>query len=291
MSLANVTKFADFRRVTYGDEGMLIIPSYSKSSYNDYNREEKPKENKDMNAMGMFNGMLKRLEPDMVRLGINGELAVKTPNGSSYKTYNVKTGNLVNVTQFCFDLGKDLFFAVPTAKVQVGDIVLLEDANAPNGIAPKCVVSLKDGKTIEVMDYGTNQIQTIVPERHFFLGQMYFYSKITSFIPIGNLKDKKGTAKLGQLMAMQAVFGGNSGGFSPFGGNGDDNIFMSMYKMSLMTKMMNGGEMADMFDFSNMFEFEVPDFDITDPENETPEEKKARLKAELAALEAEEENK
>jgi hypothetical protein len=234
----------------------------------------------------MFNGMFKKLEPGMVRLGINGELAVKTPKGNSYKTFNVKTGNLVNVSQFCFDIGQDLFFAVPTAKVKVGDIVLLEDSSAPNGIAPKCVVSLKDGKTIEVMDYGTNQIQTIVPERHFFLGQMYFYSKITSFIPIGNLKDKKGTSKLGQLMAMQAMFGGNSG-FNLFGGNSESPM-AAMWQMSMMAKMMNG-EMSDMFDFSNMFEFEVPDFDITDPENETVEEKKARLKAELEALEAEEE--
>jgi len=42
-----------------------------------------------------------------------------------------------------------------------------------------------------------------------------------------------------------------------------------------------------MFDF----DFEEADFDPTAEQVETPEEKKARLKAELAALEAEEEKK
>jgi hypothetical protein len=47
-----------------------------------------------------------------------------------------------------------------------------------------------------------------------------------------------------------------------------------------------GGDNDDLFDFSGMFDLEIPDVDVNG--DETLEAKKARLKAELAAIEDEE---
>lgn len=247
-----------------------------------------------MDVNGMFSKMFKPLKPGMVRIGLNGELAVKS--GSGYKTYNVKTGNLVNVQNFCFDLGQDLFICVPTAKVKIGDIIILDDPNAPQGVAPKCVTALEDGKTIKVMDFRTNEIQTIVPERHFFLGKMYFYNKVHSLIPIGDLKGGSGAGKFGKILGKMAMMSAITGGKGfNFNGNSngeeeDDNKnpFAAMAPMLMMSSVFGGD---NDFDFEGMFDLEIPDVDIDGEKVETPEEKKARLKAELAALEAEEEKK
>ena len=55
-----------------------------------------------------FNGMFGKVAPGMCRLTMNGNVAVKCSNG--YKTYNVKKGTLTNVTNFCFNIGDEMFF-------------------------------------------------------------------------------------------------------------------------------------------------------------------------------------
>lgn len=70
--------------------------------------------------------------------------------------------------------------------------------------------------------------------------------------------------------------------------NGDTN---SMLGMMMMSSMLNGKDSDN--DLSEMFDFDFVDADLdpdtmTENTSETLEEKKARLKAELAALEAEE---
>jgi len=238
-----------------------------------------------MDVNGMFGKFLKPIKPGMVRIGLNGELAVKS--GSGYKTYNAKTKQLVNVQDFCFDIGQDLFICVPTAKVKVGDIIVLDDPDAPQGVAPKCVTALEDGKTIKVMDYRTNEIQTIVPERHFFLGKMFFYNKIHSLIPIGDLAGSKGTDKFGKLLGKMALMNALSGKGFNFGGNGDGEGNGGLNGLALMALFGGGlGGDNDLFDFSGMFDLEIPDVDVNG--DETLEAKKARLKAELAAIEDEE---
>lgn len=239
-----------------------------------------------MDVNGMFGKFLKPIKPGMVRIGLNGELAVKS--GSGYKTYNAKTKQLVNVQDFCFDIGQDLFICVPTAKVKVGDIIVLDDPDAPQGVAPKCVTALEDGKTIKVMDYRTNEIQTIVPERHFFLGKMFFYNKIHSLIPIGDLAGSKGTDKFGKLLGKMALMNAISGKGFNFGGGSGDGEGNGLNGLALMALFGGGlgGDNEDLFDFSGMFDLEIPDVDVNG--DETLEAKKARLKAELAAIEDEE---
>lgn len=69
---------------------------------------------------GMFDGMFRKVGPDMCRLTMNGKIAVRTAPGV-YKSYDVKRNRLVNHSNFAFDVGNDWFFVVPTNHVKVGD--------------------------------------------------------------------------------------------------------------------------------------------------------------------------
>lgn len=206
---------------------------------------------------GMFSGLFGHLGKGMCRLSINGDVAVKTSNG--YKTYNVNTGRLTNVSQFCFDIGQEFFFVMPTTKAKTGDILLVDGH-------PKCVIKNNGNKTITVMDYENSSIQEIVPERHVFMGQTYFYRKIVSMFGSGNfLKGSKGTNKMMKLMMMKEMFGGMTGN-STTGSNG----FAAMMPMMMMGQMMGDGN-SGFGDFSEMFDLDIDDdteVDITDTEEE-----------------------
>ena len=210
-----------------------------------------------MDMAGMFNGMFGHLGAGMCRLGINGDMAVKTSNG--YKTYNVKTGSLTNVTQFCFDIGQEFFFVMPTTKARKGDILLIDGH-------PKCVIENNNNKTIKVMDYENSAIQEIVPERHIFMGQTYFYRKIVSMFGSGNfLKGSKGMNKMMKLMMMKEMFGGM---FGKSGNTGDTgNAFASMLPMMLMGNMFGGDKDSEFGNFSEMFDLDFDSDDETDDKN------------------------
>ena len=181
------------------------------------------------NINGMFNGMFGRIGEGMCRLSLNGNLAIKTSSG--YKTYDVETGRLTNVNQFCFDIGQEMFFVMPTTTAKRGDILLVDGK-------PKCVIENKKNDTIRVMDYESSAIQEIVPERHIFMGQVYFYRKIVSMFGSGNfLKGTKGLNKMFKLMMMKEMFNGNSGN--------SGNNFMNMFFMS---QMFNNSDFSEMFD-------------------------------------------
>lgn len=204
-----------------------------------------------------FNGLFGKLGPGMCRLSANGGIAVKTSNG--YKTYNVKTGKLVNCSNFCFDIGDEMFFSIPTNKVAVGNIILVNRT-------PRCVIEVKRN-AITVLNYENNTIETIVPERHVFMGNTYFYGRIMS--PFGNMFGKGGGMKqMLQLMMMSKMFG--AGGTGDMGGG---NAFGNMMMMSMMC-----GNKDNVF--SGMFEgmFDEADSDISllggddDDEDDTDED-------------------
>ncbi len=214
-----------------------------------------------MDMNGMFNGMFGHLGSGMCRLGINGNVAVKTANG--YKTYNVETGNLTNVTQFCFDIGQEFFFVMPTTKAKKGDILLIDGH-------PKCVIENKDNKTIKVMDYENSAIQEIVPERHVFMGQTYFYRKIVSMFGTNNfLKGSKGMGKMFKLMMLKEIMGGMLGGSR---NSGSDNPLAGMLPMMMMGNMFGGDKDGGLGDFTEMFDL---DFDGEDEEDKPTDDKKA----------------
>lgn len=170
------------------------------------------------NLEKVFNGMLGKVAPGMCRITMNGGIAVKCSNG--YKTYNVKKETLTNVTNFCFNVGDEMFFVIPTNKVEVGDIIIV------NG-KPKCVIEATK-KTIKVIDYETSEIREVVPERHVFMGSAYFYGKVVSMF--GNLfKKGKGLGNVMKMVMLSQMMGGDKSGMGGIG------------QMMAMSMMMGGG--------------------------------------------------
>ncbi len=170
----------------------------------------------------LFNGICGKVQAGMCRLTMNGNIAVKCSGG--YKTYNTKKGRLTNVTNFCFDIGSDFFFVIPTCKVVKGDIIIVDGK-------PKCVIEKqKDKDVITVIDYESSEIRQLVPERHVFMGSVYYYGKIVSMF--GNsFKNGKGMGNMFKMMMFSQMMNGKTNG----GGLGDMGSMMAM-------SMMMGGE-------------------------------------------------
>jgi len=183
------------------------------------------------NFQNEFGGMFGKLAPDMCRLTVNGGIAVKCSNG--YKTYNVKKGTLTNVTNFSFNIGDEMFFRIPTNKAEVGDIIIV------NG-RPKCVIEANKN-VIKVIDYENSEIREVVPERHIFMGNTYFYAKIVSFF--GNMfKSGKGPENIMKIMMLSQMMGGNANGSNGIGGMGQ------MMAMSMLMGSGNSNPFEGMFD-------------------------------------------
>ena len=217
-----------------------------------------------------FNGKFGKIANGMCRITINGNIAIKTSSG--YKTYSVKNGTLTNVNNFCFDLGCDFFFVMPTMKVKAGDIILVDGK-------PKCVIEATK-KIITAIDYETSEIKQIVPERHVFMGNVFFYGKIVSLLGNGLGCGKKGGffKNMLKLKMMSSMMGGEGG--SGFGGNG-----------LAMMMLMGNGSMDGLFDgFDEDGEDDDEDGDaftlFDDSENEDEEDapKAKAKKAKKAAV-------
>ena len=199
------------------------------------------------NLQSTFNGMFGKVAPGMCRLTMNGNIAVKC--GSSYKSYNVSKGTLTNVTNFCFNVGDEMFFVIPTNKVEVGDIILV---GTPGNQKPKCVTKA-DKKIIEVIDYENSEVRQVVPERHVFMGSTYFYGKIVSMF--GNsFKGGKGLGNIMKMMMFSQMMG-NGQGNNNGGGMGNLGQMMAM-------SMFMGGK--DNNPFEGMFDFSL---DASEEEN------------------------
>ena len=194
-----------------------------------------------------MNGMFGKIAPGMCKLSMSGGIAVKTSNG--YKSYNVKTGRLTNCSNFVFGNTEEFFFVIPTNKVEVGDIILISGK-------PKCVIGVEKNK-ITVINYEDSTIDTVLPERHVFMGNTYFYGKIVSMFGNDFKGGKKGMNKMMSYMMMSEFMKGNNATY-PNGNAVNNNSMLPMMFM------MSGGGFTDMFD--GMF-----DFDEEESENETEE--------------------
>ena len=178
------------------------------------------------NFMGKMFG---RVGSGMVRMSMNGDMAIKTSNG--YKTYDAESGALVNCDNFVFDIGSEMFFLIPTNKVQKGDIILASGK-------PHCVIGAEKNR-IEALRYEDGSIVNIVPERHVFMGQTYFYGKIVSMF--GNMKGK-GMNSMMKYMMMSEMMKGKSDAMSNMlpmmflmgnGGGAMDNMFEGMFDLGM----------------------------------------------------------
>ena len=185
------------------------------------------------NFMGKMFG---KIGSGMVRMSMNGDMAVKTSSG--YKTYDVVSGTLVNCDNFVFDIGSEMFFLIPTNKVQKGDIILASGK-------PHCVIDAEKNR-IEALRYEDGSIVSIVPERHIFMGQTYFYGKIVSMF--GNMKGK-GMNSMMKYMMMSEMMKGNK----------SDSNFANMLPMMFL--MGNGGAGMDNM-FEGMFDFNMDETEI-----------------------------
>ena len=191
-----------------------------------------------------MNKMFGKIEPGMCRLTMNGGIAVKTANG--YRSYNVKTGRLTNCENFVFNIGEEFFFLIPTNKVAKGDIILASGK-------PKCVIEVNKDK-ITVVSYEDSTIETIIPERHMFMGNTYFYGKIVSMFGGDILKGKGGTKNIMKYMMLSEMMKGGNGG--------------SMSNM--LPLMMMGGGMSDMF--GDLLDSDDDDTDEEETDNESEAE-------------------
>jgi len=178
----------------------------------------------------MFNGVMGKIKPGCCRLGMNGRIAIKTSDG--YKTYDPKTGNVTNCSNFVLDVADDLFMVIPTRKLKEGDIVLI------NG-KPMYILEVKAKNRVEAMNYEDSTIQTVIPERHAIMGRR-FYGKIVSLLGSGFGADKGGFFKnMLKLKMMSSMMGGSNDNAvdGMLGGNG-----------LAMMMLMGNGSMDGLFD-------------------------------------------
>ena len=194
---------------------------------------------------GFMNIPFGAIAPGMCKLSMNGSIAIKTSNG--YKTYNLKTGRLTNCSNFVFDIGSEFFFVIPTNKVKRGDIILVSGK-------PRCVLEVKADR-ITVINYEDSTVESILPERHMFLGNTYFYGKIVSML--GNSFEKgRGMKNVMKYMMLSEMMKGNGAGVS--GGN---NAMSNLLPLMMFG---NGGfedMFSGMFDMEDMFETADEDAD------------------------------
>ena len=179
--------------------------------------------------MGNFlEGMFGKIDANKCKLSMNGDIAIKTSSG--YKTFDAASNKLTNCDNFVFSMGNmDMFFLIPTNKVEKGDIIVA------NG-APKCVIEVNEDKSIKCLNYETSVVENILPDSHIFMGDTYFYGKIVSMF--GNLKKTGGTGKIFKYMLMSEMMKGS-------------NTTNGMANVMPMMMMMNGGNFfGDIFDFA-----------------------------------------
>lgn len=284
MGLADWIRFADFSRMNYGEEGMIMVPRYSRPSYSiEYNNgEENPKENKDMNDFGMgdmskiFKGMFGPIEAGKCKLGMNGKIAIKTPNG--YKTYDAKKNRLTNVGSFAFDMF-NMFWLVPTNTLQVGDIILMQKGDRR---VPRFVIKVDNG-VITALDYEDNELKQVLPERHILMGKVFFYAKIwcpfKGMASNGNMFGQMFKMQLMSQMMGGMMNGGNvADAVNPMGNMGQ--IFMMPMMMQMMGGMFGGKADANPFatmfggdDGENPFASMFSELDFSGAEDATEEEK------------------
>lgn len=199
-----------------------------------------------------MNGMFGKIAPGLCRLSMSGGIAVKTSSGD-YKSYNVKTGRLTNCTNFVLNIGEEFFFLVPTTKVEIGDIILVDGK-------PRCVVKASKNE-IEVINYDNSTKETVIPNRHVFMGKTYFYGKIVSMFG-SNLGGKKTSNKIMKYMMLSEMMKGNNG---MTGAN--NNGFANMLPMMML--MGGTNNIGDMFGG-------ILDFDDDDDDDEIEKDHKKK---------------
>lgn len=202
------------------------------------------------NTMEMGNfmqGMFGPVKGGLCRLTVDGNIAIKVPGG--YKTYNPAQKAFINCDSFVFDIGDEMFFVIPTNTVAIGDIIMV-------GGEPRYVLKVADDM-ITCINYKSGTVENIMPERHMFMGNTYFYGKIMSLFGnmggvLGGGEGAQNAMKFMMMKQMCQGMGGKDTGMNPM----------------MMMMLMNGGGM-NMFD--NLFKAANPVIPTPAPTTEVKE--------------------
>ena len=203
----------------------------------------------------VFGSLCRKIKNGECALSFSGKIGIRTKSGV-YKAYDVKSKTLTNITSFCVE-ASNFFFVMPTATVDIGDIILEHDQ-------PKCVIGFGDG-TIKVLDYETNEIKEFCPMRHIFLGNVVYFGKIVSLF--GQFTSKNSMSKfIKNMCMMQMLSNGNMFGSSNGSASNANNGMSNMMQMMMMSNMFGG--MGGMFggdndNFCEMFNLDFAGADET----------------------------
>lgn len=209
----------------YSTEKTFKIMSELLGAMESVNQQEKEKDMFDFNDM--FNGMFKQVKPGYCKISMNGQPAIKTANG--YKVYDFKKNRLVNCANFAFDMD-GMFWIVPTFKVEVGDIILVNNK-------PRCVIEVH-ANSIKTFSYDESTIDEVVPEHHVFMGKTYCYGKL--FSPFMNMtKSDGGMQNMMTMMMMSQMFNNDNHGYNNTNGI-NPMMFMMMSNNNMFEGMFDG---------------------------------------------------
>ena len=142
-----------------------------------------------------FEGICGRVAPGMCRFSMSGHIAVKCSGG--WRAYDPEKKSLINCDHFALDVGDEFFFVMPTNKVSPGDIIL-------SGGRPRCVLDT-DGSTITAINYEDATIETLLPEKHVFMGNTYLFGRIVSMLGKNGLKGPKGMNSMMKYMMLSGL--------------------------------------------------------------------------------------
>ncbi len=176
--------------------------------------------------MDMLEGMYGKVAQGLSRLSVNGTIAVRTRAG--YRTYDPEMKRLTNCDSFVMDVGEDFFFVVPTSRVKAGDIILFSGT-------PRCVTAVGENE-ITALNFEDATVETLVPERHMFMGGMYLYGKIVSLFGRNGVKGRGGMGRMMKYMMLSSLLKGKEGNASNL------MAMMLMGKNDFMDDLLDGDE-------------------------------------------------
>lgn len=226
----------DFEELLFNNLGDIVA-----DARNEIETVEKKEEKKDMfselgNSFGKINS-------NQFRISING-LTVRNKEGK-YVTFNPETRELIEVTSGFFDDMKDLLFLMPTAELEVGDIILHQGK-------PYYITSVRENG-IKGIDFEDAVESILIPKTNVF--GIKYYTKVFNCLGTNNIL---GSDLTSNPMMAYALMGGKDFDlskvmmFQALSGQNDKVADFSENPIMLMALMSNEKGGGDLSDFAKM---------------------------------------
>lgn len=178
-----------------------------------------------MNFANIFGGEIGMVKSDNVKLGLNGEIAVKRADGD-YVTFK-EDGTVLNVSQFAFDMGGLFIVPVTIDNVKKGDIVIKDNVYYhvdEDGVS---------GQGLKATSVNNSEIKEFRLTKSMLLNNEYVRKVISPFSMFGKLDNSNPFMALAMLSGMNMA---------------DEKS--EMMNTLLMAQMINGGQNG--FDMKSM---------------------------------------